>query len=49
MKTNINSFLKLFKRCSHQWEILERYCDVLDKVVLVLVCTKCGKIKKIKI
>lgn len=44
---------KIFNSCAHKWTILSRtYVHSefgCEKIVCVMSCTKCGKIKKVKI
>lgn len=54
MKEIINKLLEKWT-CKHDWELLKHireYWSDKDNIVghqFILVCTKCGKIKKIKI
>ena len=44
---------KAFKKCPHKWKTINAACISSnlfgDKILLLLACEKCGKIKKIKI
>ena len=39
-------------RCKHKWKLIDKIDftgNLFDKIVLVLVCQNCGKVKKVTV
>ena len=39
-------------RCKHKWKLIDKIDftgNLFDKIVLVLVCQSCGKVKKVTV
>lgn len=54
--TNKKGMVKVVLGCKHKWEILKQFNFLANadskrphKIVYILTCSKCGKIKKVRI
>ena len=43
----MNKFFRLFKRCKHEWKIIDRHCLGMNPPteLIYFECKECGKIK----